>query len=106
MKADTITIYSRIADPAGVLALLRSLSPDVEVEGDEESWESVTVTCDSGTFTFFHDPVYYEGDDWPTQMNGMQGFLSRWGNTPHKRDLLRAVEFFTFSLATGWEPDL
>jgi hypothetical protein len=106
MNADTITIYARIRDPLGVLTLLRTLCPAVEVEGRGKKWKSATVSCDAGTFTFFNDPSYYEGDDWARQMSGMKGFLSRWGNTPHKLPVLRATDFFTFSLATGWEPDL
>ncbi|HEX8911257.1 MAG TPA: hypothetical protein VF796_02775, partial [Humisphaera sp.] len=83
MAAEPINIFARRIDPAGVLDVLRRLDPGVVVDGDGSAWTRATVTVKRGLLrtplklTFNHDVDYYDGDDWPTQMNGMQGYFAR-----------------------------
>ena len=73
MALQPTMIYSRRLDPRGVLALLRTLDPEVQVAGSDEDWKAATLTLTqpgvSGplTLTFSHDPESYDGDDWPRQ---------------------------------------
>jgi hypothetical protein len=105
-------IYSRRRDPRGVVALLRSLDPEVRIEGPDEDWKSATFTLSqpgaSGplTLTIHHDPEYYDGDDWPTQRRGMQGFFGRAPDSPQRDRILRLIGTFRFALALEYEPDL
>lgn len=107
MAMEPINIYSRRIDPPGVVALLRSLVPAVVVDGPDDDWRAATVTAPGGArLTFHHDPDYYDGDGWPRQMLGMQGYFTRFPDGGRKPDVLRLIGTFRFSLATEWEPDL
>ena len=60
---EPITLFSRIADPAGVALRLREIAPDVAIDGPDDAWTSAVVAFGAGklrrTVTFTHDPAYY-----------------------------------------------
>lgn len=114
MSAEPIVIYSHRIDPAGVLKVLKHVAPEAEVEGTPESWRRVTIRQRAGllrrsrTVSFGHSPEYYAGPDWPAQMQGMQGYFSRFPEAPVKGRVMLLIQSFRFAL-TLWpvpEPDL
>jgi hypothetical protein len=112
MAMEPINIFSRRIDPRGVVALLRSLAPSLQVTGPDNAWEEATVTVarpgrqEPLRLTVRHDPDYYDGPGWPRQVLGMQGYFSRFPDVGRKPDILRLIGTFRFALATAWEPDL
>jgi hypothetical protein len=59
MAMEPINIFSHRIDPRGVLAILRSLSPDVGVSGPGDDWQTATLTVarsgEQARLTFRHD---------------------------------------------------
>jgi hypothetical protein len=112
MALEPTMIYARRRDPRGVVALLRTLDPDVKIDGPDDDWKSATITLTqpgmdgSLTLSFLHDPTYYDGDDWPTQRLGMQGFFGRAPMSEQRTRVLRLIGSFNFALNLGYEPDL
>lgn len=114
MSTEPIVIYSHRVDPAGVLRILRDLAPDIEVEGSPDAWTRATIREPIGflrkprTLSFRHDPDYYTGPDWAVQMRGMQGYFSRFPETPDTGQIMLLIQSFRFALSL-WpvpEPDL
>jgi hypothetical protein len=111
MAAEPINIFSRKIDPRGVVHLLRTLAPALQVIGPEDCWEKIIITCRKGwlrkaaVLTFLHDPEYYDGPGWPRQVLGMQGYFSQFPECDRKAEVLRLIGTFRFSLATDFEPD-
>lgn len=112
MAMEPINVFSRRIDPLGVLILLRSLSPSLQVVGPDDCWEKIVISGPkrffrrAATLTFTHDPDYYDGPGWPQQRMGMQGYFSRFPETETKPEILRLIGTFRFALATDWQPDL
>jgi hypothetical protein len=73
MPAEPMTLFARIADPAGVARLLRERVPGMTNDGPDDAWRNAAATLGRGTVTFTHDPDYYAGPNWSVQMNGMAG---------------------------------
>src|SRR4051794_10828948 len=100
MAMEPINIFSHRIDPRGVVALLRSLAPAVEVTGPDDAWQEATVTvCRPAKnkplrLAFRHDPDYYDGPGWPRQVFGMQGYFSRFPDVGRKPDVLRLIGTF------------
>jgi hypothetical protein len=78
MSMEPVTLFARIADPAGVARRLRELAPGVEVDGPDKDWRNARVTFGKWwkkrTLTFTHDPAYSE-PNWSAQMHGTRGCL-------------------------------
>lgn len=112
MAAEPINLFSHKIDPRGVVELLRRLAPGCQVVGPDDNWEKVVVHRDKSWFrkaaslTILHDQEYYDGPDWPLQRSGMQGYFSRFPESPSKVNVLRLIGSFRFSLATAFKPDL
>lgn len=111
MAAEPIILYSHRIDPRGILELLLRIAPGCKVVGPAENWQEVIIQSKkswfgkTATLTILHDEEYYDGDDWPMQRSGMQGFFSRFPDGSGKLDVLRLIETFRFSLATSFFPD-
>jgi hypothetical protein len=111
MSAEPINLFSRTIDPAGVLAFLRSLAPGLKVVGPDDNWERIEIVTGKGLLrkgrmlALLHDAKYYGGPDWPRQQLGMQGYFSRFPESPRKADVLRLIGTFRFALATEFTPD-
>jgi hypothetical protein len=110
MASEPINIFSREVQPAAVLEAVTSRYPAAEVVGAGADWREITVRFGKGkkakSLALMHDPDYYAGDDWPRQMNGMQGYFSRFPADPDlMRRILDLIGTFTFSLATRFDPD-
>ena len=88
MAMEPMTLFSRIADPAGVARLLRERVPTAKIAGPDESWSEAVVSLGAGTITFTHDPNYYAEPNWSVQMNGMRGYFSRFPETDRKAQAL------------------
>jgi len=109
MAMEPITLFARIADPAGVARRLRELAPAVEIDGPDDNWRNAVVTFGKGkkkrTLTFTHDPAYYSEPNWSAQMSGMRGYFSRFPDTARKERVLMLPTSFRFSLGTLFDPD-
>jgi hypothetical protein len=106
---EPITIFARIADPAGVARRLRELVPATEIDGPDESWSKAVVVFGAGkdrrTLTFHHDPAYHLEPNWSKQMAGMRGFFSRFPDTDRKQRVMMLTSTLKFSLGTVFDPD-
>jgi hypothetical protein len=106
---EPITLFARIADPAGVARRLRELAPSVVIEGADDSWSSAQITFGKlwkkRKLTLTHDPDYYAEPNWSVQMDGMRGYFSRFPETERKQQVLTLTTSFRFSLATLFDPD-
>ncbi len=109
MAMEPITLFARIADPAGVARRLREIAPAVEIDGPDDDWHNAVVTFGKGrkqrTLTFTHDPAYYSEPNWSVQMSGMRGYFSRFPDSDRKERVLLLPSSFRFSLGTLFEPD-
>jgi Domain of unknown function (DUF4272) len=109
MAMEPITLFSRIADPAGVAKRLREIDPSVQIDGRGDKWSEAIITIGKGkkkqTLSFTHDPDYYAEPNWSGQMNGMQGYFSRFPDTDRKAKVMLLITTFKFSLGTLFEPD-
>lgn len=109
MAQEPITLYSRAADPAAVDASLRAQSPKVAFDDEDGAWARATATFGRGKakreLVLLHHPDYYAGPDWPQQMNGMRGYLSRFPDAPNKERALGLPSTFAFSLGTQFDPE-
>ncbi|MBY0458304.1 MAG: hypothetical protein K2V38_13265, partial [Gemmataceae bacterium] len=109
MAQEPINIFSRLADPAGVVRLLRERAPKAAVDGPDDDWREATATFGKGkkktTLTFRNDPEYYSEPGWSQQMAGMRGYFSRFPDSPRKERALMLTTTFAFSLAAIFEPD-
>ena len=106
---EPINIFSRIADPAGVAKRLREIDPSVQINGRGDKWTEAIVTIGRGkqkkTLSITHDPNYYAEPNWSRQMNGMQGYFSRFPETERKEKALLLITTFRFAPAASFEPD-
>src|SRR3954447_17222537 len=109
MAMEPITLFSRLADLAGVVRLLRGLRADVRVDGPDDAWQKAVVTFGKGKkkrkLTFTHDPAYHAEPNWSAQMSGMRGYFSRFPDTDRKQRVLLLTTTFQFSLGTRFTPD-
>src|SRR5262245_14056327 len=80
MATEPMTLFARIADPAGVARRLRELAPSVKIDGPDDNWRNAVVSFGmlwrKRRLTLTHDPAYYAGPDWAAQMDGMRGYFS------------------------------
>lgn len=112
MSAEPINIFSRKIDPRGVVRVLRTLAPSLQLEGPEDCWKKIIIAGPrrffkkSASLTFMHDLEYYDGPDWPRQVMGMRGYFSRFPGIDERPEILRLIGTFRFTLATAFEPDL
>ena len=102
-------LFSREPDPPGVARLLRTLRPNVQIEGPDEEWTKATVVTGSLWNTqeliFTHDKEYYSQPNWSVQLSGMRGYFSRFPDGPNKKRVLDLIPTFGFALGTIHEPD-
>jgi hypothetical protein len=106
MAFEPIVIFSHRIDPAGVVDLLRAAADDVTVSGPSNDRQQIVVVFakeglirESRVLTFDHNASYYSGPDWPKQVAGMQGYFSRFPDSPVKPDVIRVIGSFRFSIA-------
>jgi hypothetical protein len=106
---EPITLFARITDPSGVARRLRELVPAVAIDGPDDDWRNAVMTFGKGkskrTLTITHDPAYYSEPNWSRQMNGMQGYFSRFPDTGRKPRVMMLISSFRFSLGTLFDPD-
>jgi hypothetical protein len=105
MAMEPMTLFARIADPAGVAGLLRERVPTVEIDGQDGGWSNAVVTFGTRKLTFTHDPAYYAEPNWSVQMNGMHDYFARFPETDRKDRALMLTTTFTFSLGLLFDPD-
>jgi hypothetical protein len=105
MPAEPMTLFARIADPAGVARLLRERVPGMAIDGPDDAWRNAVVTLGAGTVTFTHDPDYYAEPNWSVQISGMAGYFSRFPETERKSRALMLPTTFKFSLGLLFDPD-
>lgn len=112
MATESINLFSHRVDPCGVLALLRSLAPALEVVGPDDAWQEATITIARpgqqgyARLTFRRDADFSDRPGLSRQALSLPGYFSRFPESRHKRDILRLSGHFCCALATGWEPDL
>jgi Domain of unknown function (DUF4272) len=109
MAREPITIYSSRIDPDGVRRAILDEYPDAEVTGRGAKWSRITVTFGKGTksksITFRHDPDYYGGPGWSTQMNGMKAYFADFRGGNRVPRALALIGTLKFALATEFDPD-
>jgi hypothetical protein len=111
MAAEPINVFSCRIDPRGVLTVLRSLAPGLTVIGTDDHWQRIEIVTQKRflrkgrRLAINHDAEYYDGTDWPRQVLGMQGYFSRFPESPHKADVLRLIGTFRFALAVEFLPN-
>lgn len=109
MANEPITLFSRIADPAGVVRRLREVAAGVRVTGADDAWSEAVVTfADHSrvrTLTLTHDPAYYAEPNWSRQMAGMRGFFAGFADPPRRERVQLLTTTFHFCLGTIFEPD-
>jgi hypothetical protein len=78
----------------------------MRVDGPDDDWKQIVLTVRKGSLfrkprvmTFSHSADYYDGDDWPLQVLGMQGYFGRFPDSPRKNDILRLIGTLRFALA-------
>ena len=110
MALEPINIFSHRIDPRGVAELLRKMHPDMSITGPEDDWSEIEVVTSKGglfkkkrVFALGHDSEYYDGEDWSQQVMGMQGYFSRFPETPQQKDIFRLIRSFRFSLSVPVE---
>jgi hypothetical protein len=112
MSAEPITIYSFRIDPRGVLSVLRSLAPSLQLIGPEDSWEKIVITGPiqsskrASVLTLFHDEDFYNGGDWSNHLLGLQGYFSRFPDTNWKPGIIQKLGNLGFILSTNADPDI
>lgn len=111
MAAEPIVIYSHKIDPDGVLQILRTLAPDVTVEGPAESWRQATVVGEGRglpgrwRLSFGHDRNYYASSNFARQMNGMQHYFRRFPENENTTRIMLLIQSLRFALATSPPPE-
>lgn len=112
MASEPINLFSRRIDPAGVLELLRKIDPKLQCDGAGSDWTEATIRIARGLLkkplklTIRHHADYYDGEGWPSQRAGMQGYFSRFPLGDRMPQIMRLIGSFEFALATSFEPDL
>lgn len=109
MPNEPIAIFSARDDAHGVLAHLRNLFPDAEVQSAGATWRAITVRLGEGkeakALTFLHDPDSYAGPDWPRRKAGLSGSFPLLPAGERKTQLRSTIESLRFTLGTVFEPD-
>jgi hypothetical protein len=105
MAMEPLTLFARIADPAGVAGLLRERVPTVEIDGQDGGWRNAVVTFGTRKLTFTHDPAYYAEPNWSVQMNEMRGYFARFPETDRKHIAMMLTTTFKFALGLLFDPD-
>lgn len=105
MPAEPMTLFARLADPAGVARLLREQVAGVTIDGPDDAWRNAVAPAGVGTVTFTHDPDYYAEPNWSLQLNGMAGYFSQFPETDRKSRGLMLPTTFKFSLGLLFDPD-
>lgn len=109
MPNEPIAIFSARADARGVLAHLRNLFPDAEVESAGDTWRAVTVRFgdngDTKAVTFLHDPDSYAGPDWPRRKASLQSSFPLLPAGERKAQFRSTIDGLRFALGTAFEPD-
>lgn len=106
MAMEPMTLFARIADPAGVARLLRERVPTVKIDGPDDGWANAVISHGNRQLTFTHDPTYYESANWSVQMNGMCEYISRFPWTDRQERAFMLTSTFKFSLGLLFDPDL
>ncbi len=111
MTAEPITIFSAKIDPEGVLACLRSMSPNHSIVQDAGGWSKVTMVVKRGllrqplSITFTHARNYYLGSDFPKQIRGMQGYFARFPKNHLTQRLMATIASFRFAVSVFPPPE-
>jgi len=104
MALEPINLFSHRIDPSGVLGVLRDFG-EVRVDGPEDDWETAELTLkkkwlrEAQVLQLGHDAEYYDGDGWPRQVLGMQGYFSQFPDSPRKPEVLQAIGALRFALS-------
>lgn len=104
MACEPINLFSHRIDPRGVLEVLRQFGK-VQVDGADDDWETAELTLKKNwlrkpqVLRLGHDAEYYDGDGWPRQVMGMQGYFSRFPESPLKPEVMQAIGAFRFALS-------
>lgn len=107
---EPVTLFARIADPAGIAKRLRELVPNLEIDGPDEAWtEAIARFAAEGeplTIKISHNPDYYSEPGWSRQMAGMRGYFEGFPDSDRKPKVMLLTTTFRFALGTMLEPDI
>ena len=112
-----VTLYACEPSAEKLLALLQELFPDQDVRPDNPrgEWEVEITAGTAGMIfkkalklTFNHAPDYYQGDEWPTQREGMINYFAR-GWEPDDEQFLKSanlIRHIRFAVSIQSNPPL
>jgi len=110
MAMEPMTLFARIADPAGVARRLRELAPSVVLDGPDDNWRSAVIAFgkwwNKRTLTLTHDAAYYAEPNWSTQMSGMRGYFAGFPDTERKPLVMALTTSLHFSLGILFNPEV
>ena len=113
MPAPPINLFSRIADPAGVLRIVLAEHPDASISEGPDGFQSIGISRKLGFFRgtkslqINHSPDYYTGASWKVQQSGMVGYFDKFPmEDDRKARVTAAINDFAFSLAFISDPPL
>jgi hypothetical protein len=112
MASPPYNIFTQHCDPDGALAKLQELLPEAAVTRDADGqWTRIKGTWKRGwlkpslTLTVNHDPSYYAGPGWATQVDGMAGYFSKFPDAKRRPDLFGYLPGLSFALSFLFDPD-
>lgn len=112
MPSAPYNIFTQHCNPDGALAKLKELLPEAEVtQHPDGHWSKIKGTWKRGwlkkalTLTVNHDPTYYAGPGWHTQVDGMAGYFSKFPDAKRRQDLFSYLPGLSFALSFILDPD-
>ena len=112
MAHPPFNIFTQHRNPDGALKKLKKLLPNAEVTNRPDGqWAEITGTWKRGwlksslVITVKHNPDYYVGDGWRTQLAGMANFFHRFPRSEERQDLFGYIPGLSFVLSFILSPD-
>src|SRR5436190_15554680 len=112
MANTPVNVFSQYCDPDQVLEALKDLLPECTVVPGPNGtgWSSATGIWKRGLLKsalklkVTHDPSYYAGEGWPTQLSGMDGFFRRFPDAANRPDLFDYIPGLCFAVSFILDP--
>lgn len=109
MTSPPLTLFSRAQCPAEVAGWIKEFAPQAVFTENQQHWTEARVSfgigSKSGILIISHNPEYYSGADWSSQMDGMRKLLSSFPEGEHRDRILSLTTTFRFALGLIFDPD-
>lgn len=111
MASPPVNIFSQHRKPEEVLQALQQLLPEAVVETNADGvWSSAKGTWKRGLLKSSlqmevrHDPDYYAGSGWGTQLSGMSGYFGQFPGASKRPELFDYLPGLSFAVSFIIEP--